>query len=201
MQDAHGRLAFIHILPARASGAGELYFQIVRLELNFFGRKQSRQYFDERKGGLTFRVRIKGRLPHESVYARLVPKAPIHARSGYLQHEVAVPTMVVLVRMELAHAPPPRSRIALIHAAQHAREVFGIVTARAREDGESRIAGVMRVTLSAFLQHLIFLYKNLRLFFVQPEIGRCHHRFELLKPLLLFHHRGIKSQVPKKRID
>ena len=59
--------------------------------------------------------------------------AAVGAIAGNFQHHVPVPALVVLICVELAHAPALLRRVPLIHPPEHACEVLGIVPARARE--------------------------------------------------------------------
>src|SRR5665647_1940459 len=90
VENAHRGFALVHILAARASGAGELYFEIIRLELDFITRNECRKHLDESEARLPLRIRVEGRLAHEPMHARFVFEPAVHARTSDLEHHVPI---------------------------------------------------------------------------------------------------------------
>src|SRR3989344_2973333 len=104
--------------------------------------------------------------------------------------------MVVFICMQFSHAPTLLRGIALVHMAEHPREVLGIVATSSREDGERRIPAIVRVASPALLQRLVLLHELLRSRLISPEIGRRHHRFEFFHSLFTFLVHIIWSRLP-----
>ncbi len=136
------------------------------------------------------------------MHAGFVPKPAVRAGAVQLEQHAAVSAAGILVRVELAHAPAFPFRISFVHAAEHAREVLGIIAACAGEDSERRRARVMRVAAcgGAVLERLVLAHDALRLVLVRPEGRRRHERLYLRHPLLGSIHASTIAKPAVRRV-
>jgi hypothetical protein len=111
VHNAHGGLALVDVLPARAAGARHV------ISRSFSSGAQYSETFsitgkhlDQHKRGLAFCVGIKRRDAHQAVHAVLVFKRAVGFSCPLSRRKIAVAAVVVFVFVQNAHAPAALSR-------------------------------------------------------------------------------------------
>jgi len=133
VEDADGSLHFVHVLSARAAGAGEGDFEIIGRNVYFFGFNDG-----EDGNGSGRRVHAAGffgfRDALDAVHSRLVLEGFINAFALHFCDERLISLEGVLVGIKYGKSPASFGRVALVHAGEIAGKKRGFVASRARPD-------------------------------------------------------------------
>ena len=133
VQETDGGLDFVHVLPARPSGAGKSDLQIVRVQLDFlFGR------FLEDRDGCRARVHTAGPLglrhALDTMDAGLMHQCIVRSRPRNLERRVLQAAQRGVGKVDNRERPAFLGGVGLVHLEELHGEQTRLVSARARAD-------------------------------------------------------------------
>ncbi len=167
--------ALVHILSARTGRAGKFYPQIpVRnLEISLIDLLEFRNDFNERERRVPLTFRVEWRDSDKAMHSGLTFEYTICAGAYDFKCYIPKSPMIILIFVDYLVIQSASIDEFYVHFIEHPREIFRVITARARENRNNSIAFVVFAeTRELFFQIGNFLYDRLRFYFVSPKIRR-----------------------------